>query len=1086
MTKINHGGAFIPVIPLSGSLIGTKREQFNFVTGRQNFLQIKNDQNCSKFRGHFLSTALNSKSEQQITEELLNDLSFEKKDSKNFLDNLSPKAKKFVIFFATVISALLSWVITPTKSKTLSLLVSFVTGSIVYLVLQKINPKNTHGAQKKILEAINQETVESDLTELICTLEKDYSLTSDEMRKELLVVYKRFLMFFLKNSSVDLDEINKLINLKKSLGLSSQEIGECHYECSQEIFKTNLLFLEREDSTETSNIVNKFIFLSDRVLSLDSKKGFQYETSRIRRVLNLSAFEFDETKNKLSEELFIRSIRSIQNSEKIFSADLVEIKKILGISEEKSQSISETIFKEQVRDCVSKENGFDSGSVQNLKNLQTILDISAEEFNLFITQETSMLIQNCIEEELEVLTKEINSEKIENVSKNILGNKEKFLVADSTILSLFMESSRSLITSNVKTILTNIKSKSVSTAVEKINVLLKTIQNLEKVCVIINNGDIPIAQKKISTIVKEVTQNFSSTENQIIYRTFIQTLMKEPVLTQEKESYMKDLQMVLNITENDAAEIYKNVISPIFQESVKLALDENVFTIEKKKSIAELATSMKIQENHVTILKTSLYRQKLQDLISTKSIFSQEDLKNLDLIRNFLDLSFVNVQTIHDTLCEPIFKKSVREAMGASGIVPSNYWEGLEKLRKRLRMTESKSKDIFYGVMKEKLKILFEKAIADDKKKKQPKDESNKDAGEDPTVTKSGTALGIEASNPEGNELLNLVEIYFRNRVFSDKETPLSEQKKESIKGLSGRLETQMKSRAEISFSYPVTLDGLFDKKVLNDLYKQYLVECFSSKLQSEKRRLFSNLNKLGPILGLDYQEIQTIHSNVGVSIYQRYLSQSLSKGYLDNSDTSFLTTIQNTLSMENSVCNQLIKDSKKGVISLAIEKIFASPRINPENVTKIRKMTDQFNVNLTEDLSVSNEQRAKLFRIELDAGIEKGEISNENLDAILKIQNTYGLENTAAKKILFDCVNTRCEGFLLNSIASLRREDDVGVIKELENMLNFGELVPIKFQNNLVSSNEKSKLFSVLQSNYGDSDAEKNKLNLFKSMLDL
>ena len=330
MTKINHGGAFIPVIPLSGSLIGTKREQFTFVTGRQNFLQIKNDQNCSKFRGHFLSTALNSKSEQQITEELLNDLSFEKKDSKNFLDNLSPKAKKFVIFFATVISALLSWVITPTKSKTLSLLVSFVTGSVVYLVLQKINPKNTHGAQKKILEAINQETVESDLTELICTLEKDYSLTSDEMRKELLVVYKRFLMFFLKNSSVDLDEINKLINLKKSLGLSSQEIGECHYECSQEIFKTNLLFLEREDSTETSNIVNKFIFLSDRVLSLDSKKGFQYETSRIRRVLNLSAFEFDETKNKLSEELFIRSIRSIQNSEKIFSADLVEIKKFLG------------------------------------------------------------------------------------------------------------------------------------------------------------------------------------------------------------------------------------------------------------------------------------------------------------------------------------------------------------------------------------------------------------------------------------------------------------------------------------------------------------------------------------------------------------------------------------------------------------------------------------------------------------------------------------------------------------------------------------------------------------------------------------
>jgi len=47
-----------------------------------------------------------------------------------------------------------------------------------------------------------------------------------------------------------------------------------------------------------------------------------------------------------------------------------------------------------------------------------------------------------------------------------------------------------------------------------------------------------------------------------------------------------------------------------------------------------------------------------------------------------------------------------------------------------------------------------------------------------------------------------------------------------------------MKSKAEITFSYPVTLNGLFDKKVLSDLYKQYLIECFSSKLQSEKKKV--------------------------------------------------------------------------------------------------------------------------------------------------------------------------------------------------------------------------------------------------------
>jgi len=82
--------------------------------------------------------------------------------------------------------------------------------------------------------------------------------------------------------------------------------------------------------------------------------------------------------------------------------------------------------------------------------------------------------------------------------------------------------------------------------------------------------------------------------------------------------------------------------------------------------------------------------------------------------------------------------------------------------------------------------------------------------------------------------------------------------------------------------------------------------------------------------------------------------------------------------------------------------------------------------------------------------------------------------------------VNTRCEGSLLNAIASLRRNDEIGVAKELENMLNFGDLLPIKFQNNLVSTNEKAQLFSILQSSFGESKALGNKLILFKTMLDL
>jgi len=1079
-------GAFVPVIHFGGNVAGLKKEPVLSLSGRQSFLQLRHEQSCSKYNRTFFTKGLNSKSEKQIAEELLNDLSFEKKDSNNYLDDFSPSAKKFIILFATITSAVFTWVITPSKNKVISSVFSFIIGSLVYFLLQKFNSKNTMGAQKKILEKISEENLKGDLTEFICSLERDYSLTSDEIRKELLNVYKRFLMFFLKNSTLDLDEVNKLMILKKSFGISSQEIGECHYECSQEIFNTNLLFLERTTSNESSQIINKFLFLSDRLFSLDSKKGYQYETSRIKRVLNVTSPDFEEIKNKLSEELYIKSIKAVQNSEKNFPDSLSEVKQILGITIERSQVVNESVFKDYIKTCISKEDGFKAEGVKSLKELQRILEIPNEEFSLYMTQECSVFIKSNIEECVQPLMNSLRGEELKRISETLLESKEKFLVPESTIFSLYLDVVKGLVASNIKTTLSSIKAKRFSDANKKTDAFLILCQNLEKVAVLFEDTGSSESKKETNEAIDETVQNFSLNETQEILKAFIGNLLEDPVINEDKEQSIKNLRLILNISEASSASIYKNVVGPIYQEGVKKTVDKNELNDQAKNSMSELANSLKIEENLAIILKTSIYRDKLKELVASKSVFGTQDLKNLDQIRNFLDLSYSNVQTIHDTICEPIFKKSVQEAMGASGIVPSNYWEGLEKLRKRLRLTESKAKEIFYIVMKERLRILFEKAIADDKKKKQPKEEG-KDLGDDPTVSKgSGTALGIEASNPEGNELLNLVEIYFRNRVFSDKEIPTNEQKKGALKGLVGRVETQLKSKTEISFSYPVTLNGLFDKKVLSDLYKQYLIECFSSKLQSEKRKLFSNLNKLGPILGLETEEISSIHSSVGVSIYQRFLSQSLSKGFLDNSDTAFLTTIQNTLSMENSVCNQLIKDSKKGVVSLAVERVFASPKINPDNVVNIRKMADQFNIDLEQDLSISSVQRSKLFRIEIDTGIEKGEINSENLEAIVRLQKCYGLENTVAKKVLFDCVNTRCEGSLLNALASLRRSDDVGVMKELENLLNFGELIPIKFQNNLVSANEKSKLFSILKTNLGDAETQKKKLNLFETMLDL
>jgi len=179
----------------------------------------------------------------------------------------------------------------------------------------------------------------------------------------------------------------------------------------------------------------------------------------------------------------------------------------------------------------------------------------------------------------------------------------------------------------------------------------------------------------------------------------------------------------------------------------------------------------------------------------------------------------------------------------------------------------------------------------------------------------------------------------------------------------------------------------------------------------------------------------------------------------------------------------------KKSSVNLAVEKIFASPKIDPSSVTKTRNMALQFGIDLTSDLSISLEQRSKLFRIELDSGIEEGIITNESQNLIGEIQIAYGLEDDVTKRILAECITNKSEGHLINAIASLRRKSETEALSEVQKMLNFGNLLPLTIEASVGSVKEKTDLYDLYFSTRAvkpDQFSEEKTLNLLKLMLNL
>ena len=209
-----------------------------------------------------------------------------------------------------------------------------------------------------------------------------------------------------------------------------------------------------------------------------------------------------------------------------------------------------------------------------------------------------------------------------------------------------------------------------------------------------------------------------------------------------------------------------------------------------------------------------------------------------------------------------------------------------------------------------------------------------------------------------------------------------------------------------------------------NELYKEYVVQCFSAQTRNEKQRLFSVLDQLGSILGIKEDEINAIHSDIGSVIYKNYLNQLLAKGPLEDKDMDFFNSIEKMLAMKSEQCEKLLKEGKEKRVSVMLGHIFAQPKVLAETITKVRDMASVLNVDIVKDLQVSDDQRGTLLNVEIDSAIDNGSLTAENQGLIKELQGSLQISDGAAKEIALVCIQKRKLSHLIQACSSLRQNN--------------------------------------------------------------
>lgn len=888
-----------------------------------------------------------------------------------------------------------------------------------------------------------------------------------EIKREM---YELYLLATVDAPGVLYREISHLIRLKTALALGGDDVGDAHFEACRAFYRANVIFLDAEDDqisrTKAQNRLDKLMFLSDRMYAdKETEEAYRYERSRLLKFFRMEEDEYEDRVERVALPFYKEVIAKACVDSSVVEEDLQAAQATLGVKNIAAERIRADAYADRVDSLMSQKGKLNDADNESLSRLRGLLGIADERASSTLETLAEPVFRVEVGDALDAIDK--GEESLASIyGKLALRQTELSYPANAARAAMAREMSDRA-SQIVRTASKFLRVQNVNGCISKLRELLSFADGIIGLMRVSND-----VYKDDTEIVKiflpDITGSLSTMEPRQMYRIFLSKCLEDRQISAEEEIQLTRLRQLLALTESDAQDAFRSAAGPVYKKAVSDAVSSNKVDDETKSNIIKLKEGLALPVETSKSIDVDLYRAKLRKLVDGNRIIQEHEAQDLFVLREFLGITPEDAAPVHKSLMGPVYEQSVTEAMGPTGIMLDEYKSGLERLRDRLGLSEQDAVDSFNKVVKQRMLLYVNRAMSQLEKRQTFRGQNEeRDVGEDPNIKRAGAFLGIDAGGLPV-ELSNLVDFYTRNGLAKEEEVEVEGEKRTVTK-------------------YQVSLRGDLQPKVQTELYKQYVIQCFTAQTRGEKQRLFGVLDQLGSILGLQGEEVEKIHAEIGTVIYKNYVSQALLKGPIEDKDAEFLKNIQQMLSMKEAQCADLLKEAKENRISVLLEQIFGQPKVLPETVKKMRTTALELDVDIVKDLSVSNEQRKRLFGVEIDAAIDTGALSAENQSLIQEAKQGLYVDDDSAREVLLSCIQRRTLSHLVQAAASLRQDRSESAVAEMKAMLRYGKLLPSEVNAPAVSVSEKRELYLLFQADVitGDviGESEREQVNLLKTM---
>ena len=472
-------------------------------------------------------------------------------------------------------------------------------------------------------------------------------------------------------------------------------------------------------------------------------------------------------------------------------------------------------------------------------------------------------------------------------------------------------------------------------------------------------------------------------------------------ISDEAYNRIKEVQGLLAISDEQAEVNLRAAFGPELKKACATACEEITqdYTPELAKKMAnnieEVMNKFKLSESFLRELGGSFYNKAVEN-ISAKApggVPTKELNEALDALRVMYHLEKEETYGPHVKYFGAVYKKSVLESMGSTGIITPELREGLADLRDRLGVRDEDTRELFLSAIEQRFVPMVEWINNEMERtqltQKQLSDRRGKDMGEDvfQTGKSADGTLGLGAEVNIMGDIINLVDFYTENNIGEETEVGTKEVDGEEV--------------PVVGTSYPITAIGTnaIDSQMAEYLYRQFVVGAFSAQGEQASRYEGARAS-FGGILGLTSEKMEEINDNIGGAVYDNFVSRSMAqKGSLDQQDMMFLANVQTKLGLSSEAGEKLMMDSQKKVLSEELANIMRDP--TPESIKAFREKCNLMGMNLTEDIGITKTNLVRMFENEVTPALQSGELTADNNDMLMEIQESLGMDPEECENII-------------------------------------------------------------------------------------